>query len=719
MISLLKERKPQRFLRGLPFLGVFPRSEAFSPRHAASLFAARAQVFVSCERLVRCVALFADIARLDGGAHGASRLVLVAAIAESAALGRLLDIRERCADAGIGLPARPSSRATAGMSMMKPPPGMATISRLTVVCRPLPSRSRTGVVSCNSCPTSMLIRLDFPTPLLPMSTAVVFGGTSALIGGFDPFIQGDYSHLGLDIPLWVYIVFQTVFCATAATIVSGSMAERTNFKAYCVYSAAISLVVYPICGHWMWGGGWLQSMGFHDFAGSAAVHNVGGVIALLGAAMLGPRIGKYDKDGNPHAIPGHNLTAGALGVFILWFCWFGFNGGSSLSLATDEAMTLTGLVCFNTNLAAAVATCVTMIFTWLRYGKPDVSMTLNGSLAGLVAITAGCDAVSPFGAFIIGFVAGILVVLSVEFFDKIAKIDDPVGAVSVHFANGVWGTIAVGLFSNGGDGVGKGLFYGGGFAQLGTQLLGLITVDVYVVVVMFIIFKIIDKTIGLRVPAEVEIDGLDIHEHGLTSAYAGFSISDANAAAMVPNENTDLGEDDASKASAVQMNAAVPVVKEPAVIHDGIYDTGMHKVSIIAKLSKFDQLKTALNDLGVTGMTVTQVMGCGIQKGTTEKYRGVPVDSTLLPKDQGRGHCFQDQRGRCGGCRQKGPVHRPHRRWQDLCLQRDPRGQDPHRRGRLRRSAGCGVTFHKLLRCFPLRRQSGCSDTVPAARRDR
>ena len=461
---------------------------------------------------------------------------------------------------------------------------------------------------------------------------LMLGGTSALIAGFDPFIQGDYSHLGLDIPLWVYIVFQTVFCATAATIVSGSMAERTNFKAYCVYSAAISLVVYPICGHWMWGGGWLQSMGFHDFAGSAAVHNVGGVIALLGAWMLGPRIGKYDKDGNPHAIPGHNLTAGALGVFILWFCWFGFNGGSSLSLSTDATMTLTGLVCFNTNLAAAVATCVTMIFTWLRYGKPDVSMTLNGSLAGLVAITAGCDAVSPFGAFIIGFVAGLLVVLSVEFFDKIARIDDPVGAVSVHFANGVWGTIAVGLFSNGGDGVGKGLFYGGGLSQLGIQLLGLITVDVYVVVVMFLIFKIIDKTIGLRVPAEVEIDGLDIHEHGLTSAYAGFSISDANAAAMTPNENTDLGEDDPVKASATQMSAAVPVVREPAVIHDGIYDTGMHKVSIIAKLSKFDQLKTALNDLGVTGMTVTQVLGCGMQKGRPEYYRGVAVEMNLLPK---------------------------------------------------------------------------------------
>ena len=394
-----------------------------------------------------------------------------------------------------------------------------------------------------------------------------------------------------------------------------------------------SLVVYPICGHWMWGGGWLQSMGFHDFAGSAAVHNVGGVIALLGAWMLGPRIGKYDKDGKPHAIPGHNLTAGALGVFILWFCWFGFNGGSSLSLATDEAMTMTGLVCFNTNLAAAVATCVTMIFTWLRYGKPDVSMTLNGSLAGLVAITAGCDTVSPFGAFFIGFVAGLLVVLSVEFFDNIAKVDDPVGAVSVHFANGVWGTIAVGLFSTGANTEHAGLFYGGGLAQLGTQLLGLVTVDIYVVVVMFVVFKLIDKFIGLRVPAEVEIDGLDIHEHGLASAYAGFSISDANSAVMVPNENTDLGEDDVTKATDKQISAAVPVVREASpVIHDGVYDTGMHKVSIIAKLSKFDQLKTALNDLGVTGMTVTQVMGCGIQKGTSEKYRGVPVDTTLLPK---------------------------------------------------------------------------------------
>ena len=458
---------------------------------------------------------------------------------------------------------------------------------------------------------------------------IMFAGSGALIGGFDPFIRGSYDFGTL--PVWVYAVFQTVFCATAATIVSGSMAERTKFSAYCCYSAAISLIVYPISGHWIWGGGWLSELGFHDFAGSTCVHMVGGVCALIGAKMLGPRIGKYGRAGKPKAILGHNLTFAALGVFILWFCWFGFNGASTVGMDTDDLIVSAGLVFFNTNLCTAVACCTTLIFTWLRYGKPDVSMTLNGSLAGLVAITAGCDTVSPFGAFFIGFVAGILVVLSVEFFDKIAKVDDPVGAVSVHFANGVWGTIAVGLFSTGSNTAHAGLFYGGGLAQLGTQLLGLVCVDAYVVIVMFIIFKIIDKTLGLRVPAEVEIDGLDIHEHGLASAYAGFAISDANSAAMTPNENTDLGEDDITKASATQVDAAVPVVREP-VIHDGVYDTGMHKVSIIAKLAKFDQLKTALNDLGVTGMTVTQVMGCGIQKGTPEKYRGVPVDTTLLPK---------------------------------------------------------------------------------------
>ena len=460
---------------------------------------------------------------------------------------------------------------------------------------------------------------------------IMFGGTGPIIGGFDPLVRGDYSHLGLDMPLWAYVFFQTVFCATAATIVSGAMAERTNFKAYCIYSAVISLFVYPVSGHWIWGGGWLASMGFHDFAGSTCVHMVGGIIACLGAALLGPRIGKYDKEGKPHAILGHNLTSMALGVFILWFCWFGFNGGSTIAMSTYDAQYEASLVCFNTNLAAAVATLTTMIFTWCRYGKPDVSMTFNASLAGLVAITAPCDCVSPVGAFFIGLVAGILVVFSVEFFDKIAKIDDPVGAVSVHMVNGMWGTLAVGLFSTGDDGVGLGLFYGGGAKQLGLQALGIVSVAAYELIIMFIAFKIIDKAVGLRVPQNVELEGLDIHEHGLPTAYAGFAISDNTETFMDVNENTDLGEDDVKKATEAQVNAAVKVARNDAATGTE-YDTGMHKVVIICKLAKFDALKKALNELGVTGMTMTQVMGCGIQKGTTEKYRGVPVDSTLLPK---------------------------------------------------------------------------------------
>ncbi|MDD6788742.1 MAG: ammonium transporter [Lachnospira sp.] len=460
---------------------------------------------------------------------------------------------------------------------------------------------------------------------------IMFYGKGALIGGFDPLIRGDYSFLGLDMPIWAYVFFQTVFCATAATIVSGSMAERTNFKAYCIYSAVISLFVYPVSGHWIWGGGWLSGLGFHDFAGSTCVHMVGGIIACLGAWMLGPRIGKYDKEGKPHAILGHNMTAMALGVFILWFCWFGFNGGSTIALSSTDAQNMASLVCFNTNLSAAVSTLTAMIFTWVRYGKPDVSMTFNATLAGLVAITAPCDVVTPIGAFFIGLVAGILVVLSVEFFDNKAKIDDPVGAVSVHMMNGIWGTLSVGLFSTGANGVGKGLFYGGGFSQLGIQALGVVSVAAYELIIMSIAFRLIDKAVGLRVSPEVEISGLDINEHGLPTAYAGFSISDNTESYMDVNENTDLGEDDADKASAAQMSAAVKVRREDGATGT-IYDTGMHKVTIICRLSKFDALKKALNDLGVTGMTMTQVMGCGIQKGTSEKYRGIPVDSTLLPK---------------------------------------------------------------------------------------
>lgn len=450
---------------------------------------------------------------------------------------------------------------------------------------------------------------------------LMFGGTNALIGTLDPFMQGVYDFGSL--PTWVYAFFQTVFCATAATIVSGSMAERTNFKAYVFYSAAISLIVYPISGHWIWGGGWLAQLGFHDFAGSTAVHFVGGATAALGAYLLGPRIGKYDKNGKPRAILGHNMLAMALGVFILWFCWFGFNGGSTVCLTGDDAMTSAGLVVFNTNLSAALATLAAMIFTWVRYGKPDVSLTFNASLAGLVAITAGCDVVDPFGAAIIGIVAGILVILSVEFFDKVVKIDDPVGAISVHGACGCFGTLAIGLFNTE-----TGLFYGGGLATLGVQALGLVSVAAWVLVTMFIIFKVIDKVTGLRVPEQVEIDGLDFAEHGLPTAYAGFAISDptyANLELVNPNEGTDLGEDDIEKASEAKVNAAVPVVTAPV-------STGMHNISVCCKASKLDELKCELNKIGITGMTVSQVTGYGLQKGAGEKYRGVEVDARLLPK---------------------------------------------------------------------------------------
>ena len=450
---------------------------------------------------------------------------------------------------------------------------------------------------------------------------LMFGGSGAFIGKLDPLIRGSYQFGSL--PTWCFVIFQTVFCATSATIVSGSMAERTNFKAYCLYSAMISLIVYPISGHWIWGGGWLSQLGFHDFAGSTAVHMVGGVTACIGAKILGPRIGKYDRDGKPKAIPGHNLTVAALGVFILWFCWFGFNGASTTAMSTDADLTKASLVYMNTNLSAAIATCTAMIFTWVRYGKPDVSMTLNGALAGLVAITAGCDQVSPVGAFFIGLFAGILLCVSVDFFDRIAKIDDPVGAISVHGACGAMGTLCVGLFATDG-----GLFYGGGIHYFLIQLLGVASVMLWVIITMTIIFKVIDKLVGLRVPADIEIEGLDYHEHGLASAYAGFNISDITAT-MDVNENTDLGESDYTKASDSQKNAAVKVVGEELVAAN---PTGMYKVSILVKLSRYDKLRKALNELGVTGMTVTQVMGCGIQNGSGEKYRGAEVDATLLPK---------------------------------------------------------------------------------------
>ena len=451
---------------------------------------------------------------------------------------------------------------------------------------------------------------------------IMFGVGSSIIGWLDPGIMKDYSHaLPSGVPLWAFAIFQTVFCATSATIVSGSMAERTKFSAYCIYSAAISLFIYPISGHWIWGGGWLSQLGFHDFAGSTAVHMVGGVCACIGAWMLGPRIGKYDKDGKPRAILGHNITFAALGVFILWFCWFGFNGASTVAMDSNEAITSAGLIFFNTNLAAAVACCVTLIFTWIRYGKPDVSMTYNAALAGLVGITAGCDAVSPLGAAIMGIVFGIVIVLSVEFFDKVVKIDDPVGAVSVHGVCGSLGTIMVGLFATGVS-TEKGLFYGGGWHLLGTQALGVVSVAAYVAVVITIVFLILKKTIGLRVDAEDEIAGLDVTEHGLLTAYAGF--------AMLP----DTISDDAPVVVAgdVPIAEAVPVRKMPT-FEEG---TGpkFTKIEIICKESRLENLKNALIGIGITGMTVSHVLGCGIQKGKPEYYRGVQVEASLLPKVQ-------------------------------------------------------------------------------------
>lgn len=450
---------------------------------------------------------------------------------------------------------------------------------------------------------------------------LMFGAGGALIGWIDPGIARDYSHLlPAGVPLWAFAIFQTVFCATSATIVSGAMAERTKFSAYCIYSACISIFIYPISGHWIWGGGWLSQLGFHDFAGSTAVHMVGGICALIGAKMLGPRLGKYGKDGKPHAILGHNLTFAALGVFILWFCWFGFNGASTVAMDTDAAIESASLIFFNTNLSAAVACCATLVFTWIRYGKPDVSMTYNAALAGLVGVTAGCDAVSPLGAAIMGAVFGIVIVLAVEFFDKVAKIDDPVGAISVHGVCGALGTVMTGLFATGVS-TEKGLFYGGGFHLLGTQLLGVLSVAAYVTVVITIVFAIIKKTIGLRVDAEDEIAGLDVTEHGLLSAYAGFS--------MLPEPIADVA------ATAVEGDTpvveAVPVKKMPTFSDDR---RKLTKVEIICKESRLEALKNAMTAIGITGMTVSHVMGCGAQKGKPEYYRGIPVEATLLPKVQ-------------------------------------------------------------------------------------
>ena len=417
---------------------------------------------------------------------------------------------------------------------------------------------------------------------------------------------------------WNSFVFQLVFCATAATIVSGAMAERTKFSAYCVYSAIISLVVYPIEAGWVWNGqGWLAQLGCIDFAGSIVIHMVGGISALVGAIILGPRIGKYGKNGKVNAIPGHSITLGALGVFILWFAWYGVNGA-----AAEDGARL-GQILLTTTIAPAVATVTTMLFTWIKNGKPDVSMCLNASLAGLVAITAGCADVDAIGAAVIGIVSGILIVVAVEFVDIKLKIDDPVGAFSVHGVNGMWGGLAVGLFAtgNGQNGI-TGLFYGGGFAQLGKQALGIVTIVAWTVVCMIIVFTIIKKTVGLRVTKDEEMKGLDICEHGLISAYADF----------MP-----IGVGTASLDETFDVDSNVPVTQAVPVQLAGKYDmatdgTKITKIDILLKQSKLEALKEEMDKLGITGMTVSQVLGCGAQKGKAEYYRGVAIESNLLPK---------------------------------------------------------------------------------------
>ena len=437
---------------------------------------------------------------------------------------------------------------------------------------------------------------------------------------------------------WSNFVFNLVFCATAATIVSGAMAERTRFLSYCIYSAVISALIYPIEAHWVWGGGWLAQIGFHDFAGSACIHMVGGLCAFIGAWMLGPRIGKFvkNKEGKVvkvNAFPGHNLPIGALGVFILWLGWYGFNGAAATSVPELGSVFLT------TTVAPSVATVVCMIVTWIKYGKPDVSMCLNASLAGLVAITAGCDVTDALGAIVIGGVAGVLVVFGVWLLDHKLHVDDPVGAVAVHLMNGVWGTLAVGLFATPtapafargfGDGVtfganqimGVGLFYGGGFTLLGIQSIGVAAILAFTAVTITLSFLAIRATVGLRVSEQEEIVGLDVEEHGLVSAYAGFM--------PVIGSDVPMG-------APAELPGAKPAAKDEAVpVAD--YSTGsndkvkMSKVTIVTKQSMFERLKSAMDEIGVTGMTVTQVLGCGMQKGRPEYYRGVEMETSLLPK---------------------------------------------------------------------------------------
>lgn len=445
---------------------------------------------------------------------------------------------------------------------------------------------------------------------------LMYGGDGLIFGSIKGI--GTEANYGMSmvpkgVPFWAFLAFQTMFAATAATIVSGAMAERTKFLAYCIYSAVISLIIYPISGHWIWGGGWLEQLGFHDFAGSTAVHMVGGVAAFVGAAMLGPRIGKYSRNGKSKAIPGHSLSLAALGIFILWFCWFGFNGTSTVAMEGNAIYTASKIF-FNTNIAAAVSACTAMIVSWIRYKKPDVSMSLNGALGGLVAITAGCDTVSSVSAAVIGFLAGMAVVFLIDVIENKIQVDDPVGAVAVHGGCGLVGTISVGLFSDGTGTEAKGLFYGGGFGQLGIQCLGAVVIILYVAVAASILFKIVQRTCGLRVSPEAEVEGLDQHEHNIVNSYADFLSTDGVSAPIM----------DVPKIMEEKLDIYLKKADDTP--------TPMSKIVIITRQNKLDPLLHALNAIGVTGVTITNVTGYGMQKGNAKYYRGSEIDINLLPK---------------------------------------------------------------------------------------
>lgn len=467
---------------------------------------------------------------------------------------------------------------------------------------------------------------------LLLGWGLMFGGDNPFIGTEHLFILGggDLSFyddtLTASVPFWGKVFFQLVFCGTAATIVSGAVAERIKYLSFIIFSFVLTLVIYPIIGHWVWGGGWLADLGFMDFAGDTVVHSVGGWAALAGAMILGPRIGKYGSDGKPRAIPGHSMSLAVIGLFVLWLGWFGFNPGSTMSFQNPSDIVH---ILMTTNTSAIVAVLTSTIASWILIGKPDLGMTVNGCLAGLVAVTGGCAYVSIGASMIIGAVAGVLVVLFVKFFDRI-KIDDPVGATSVHLGCGVFGTICVGLFAK--EGVTSlsttnGLFYGGGFRLLGVELLGVLAVGAFTFVSSALVWLVLKKTCGIRVLPEEEIEGLDIGEHGnvaypdfapVTAVSAPASDSAVPAAAKVP----------AAPAASTPAEEVVPVVHVPRAA-DGVK---MTKVTIITNQSRFAELQDALEKLGVTGITITNVFGHGMQKGHQTYFRGAPVETRLLPK---------------------------------------------------------------------------------------